>query len=49
MPYTIRKLPNQDLYKVTNPLTKRVFSKGTSLEKAKKQVRMLVVMNSLKK
>ena len=49
MPYTIRKIRNRNLYKVTNPLTKRVFAKGTTLEKAKKQVRMLVVMNSLKK
>ena len=46
MPYKIRKLPNKELYKVSNPLTKRVFSKGTTLDKAKKQVRMLVVMNN---
>lgn len=49
MPYTIRKLRNKNLYKVTNPLTKKVFAKGTTLEKAKKQVRMLVVMNNIKK
>jgi len=46
MPYKIRKLPKKNLYRVTNPLTGRVFAKATTLEKARKQVRMLVVMNN---
>ena len=39
MPYTIRKLPNRRLYTVKGP--GRTFAKGTTLEKAKKQVRLL--------
>lgn len=41
MPYRIRKLPNKTLYRVYNPKTKVVHSKGTTLENAKKQVRLL--------
>ena len=48
MPYKIRKLPGRAKYRVTNPLTGRVFAKATTLEKARKQVRMLVVMNNSK-
>ena len=47
MPYTIRKLPNKNLYRVRNPTTGRVFSKGTTLEKARKQVRMLNFINNI--
>jgi hypothetical protein len=41
MPFGIRKLPNKDLYKVFNKETKEVYSKGSTLENAKKQVRLL--------
>jgi hypothetical protein len=41
MPYVIRKLPNKDLYKVYNKITKEVHSKGSTLENAKKQVKLL--------
>lgn len=45
MPYTIRKLPNKKLYRVRNPVTDRVFSVATTLEKARKQVRLLNFIN----
>ena len=41
MPIVIRKLPNKDLYKVFNKITKEIYSKGTTLEKAKAQKRLL--------
>ena len=41
MPYNIRKLPNQDLYRVYNKDTKSVHSYSTTLENAKKQVALL--------
>ena len=41
MPYAIRKMPNRNCYKVFNKNTKKIFSKCTSMEKAKKQLRLL--------
>lgn len=41
MPYQIRKLPNKNLYRVSNKETGKVYSYGTTLENAKKQVRFL--------
>ena len=41
MPYTIRKVPNKNCYKLLNRHTKRVFSKCTSKENAKKQLTLL--------
>ena len=41
MPYTIRKLPNKDLYRVYNTTSKEIKAKGTTLDKAKKMVRLL--------
>ena len=41
MPYTIRKLPNRQLYRVRNPKTGRVLAKATTLKKAQQQVRLL--------
>jgi len=41
MPYTIRKIRNKNLYKVINSKTKEVHSNGSTLENAKKQVRLL--------
>ena len=41
MPYTIRKLPNKNKYKVTDTETKRIISKGTTKKKAESQVKLL--------
>ena len=41
MPYTIRKLPNQNKYRVKNKETGKIFSHHTTLSNAKKQVRLL--------
>jgi hypothetical protein len=41
MPFTMRKLPKKELYRVYNTKTKRVHAYGTTLEKAKKQIRFL--------
>jgi len=49
LPYKIHKLPNQNKYSVRRikqnkygrPKTIRVFSKGTTLEKAQKQLNIL--------
>lgn len=44
MPYKILKVRNKPLYKVINSETKKIHSKGTTLEKAEKQVRLLAMM-----
>ena len=44
MPYTMRKLPGKDKYRVYNSKTKRVFAYGTTLDKAKKQIRYLYMV-----
>lgn len=41
MPYVIRKVRNKNLYSVKNQKTGHVHSAGTTLEKAKAQVRLL--------
>jgi hypothetical protein len=41
MPYKIRKVRNKSCYKVYKPKTKKVFAKCSTLENAKKQVRLL--------
>lgn len=41
MPYKFRKLRGKDLYKVFNTETKKIYSKGTTLDKAKAQIRLL--------
>ena len=46
MPLKIRKLPNKELYKVTNSITGKVYAHGTTKANAKKVVR---VINSLEK
>ena len=46
MPYTIRKLPKSKKYKVYNKKTKKVYSRGTTLKKAKAQVRFLNMMEN---
>jgi DNA adenine methylase len=46
MPYTIRKLPNQNLYKVYNTETKTIHSYATTLENANKQVKLLHMVDA---
>jgi len=41
MPYTIRKLPNRDMYRVSNSESGDVKCKECTLDHAKKQVRLL--------
>jgi len=41
MPYTSRKVPKKDCYRVSNRKTKRVFAKCSTKENAKKQLRLL--------
>ena len=41
MPYLIRKIRNQNCYKVYNVKTKRIHSKCSSLEQAQAQKRLL--------
>lgn len=41
MPYKLRKMPKRPCYRVYNKRTKKVFSKCSSLENAKKQMRLL--------
>jgi hypothetical protein len=49
MPYKIRKLRGTKKYRVYNAKTKKIFSKGTSLKKAKAQLRFLYMMERKKK
>ena len=41
MPYLIKKIKNKNLYKVINKETGDIKSKHTTLENAKKQIRLL--------
>lgn len=41
MPYAIRKIRNQNKYKVINTQTQEVHAKGTTKPKAEAQVRIL--------
>lgn len=41
MPYVFRKIANKNLYTVKNSITGEVHSKGSTLTKAKMQVRIL--------
>lgn len=41
MSYVIRKVRNKDGYKVYNNITKKIYSKCTTKDNAKKQVRLL--------
>jgi len=45
MPYKIRKLPNRDLYRVYNVITKEIKAYGTTQEKALAMVRLLNAVN----
>jgi hypothetical protein len=46
MPYNFRKLPNKNLYRVYNTKTKEVHSYGTTLENAKKQIKLLNMIDA---
>jgi hypothetical protein len=46
MPYKIRKLPLQNLYRVYNADTGEIHAKATSLENAKKQVKLLYMIEN---
>lgn len=48
MPFKIRKVRGTRKYKVYNTKTKKVHAKGTSLKKAKAQVRFLYMMERKK-
>jgi hypothetical protein len=48
MPYRVRKLPGRPLYRVTAVDTGKILSKGTTLEKAKSQIRLLYALNNPK-
>lgn len=48
MPYTIRKKYKRNCYTIYNTKTRRVFSKCTSMKKAKKQLRLLTFIENPK-
>jgi hypothetical protein len=48
MPFKIRKLRNKELYQVKNTKTGEVHSKHSTLENAKKQVRLLYMIEKQK-
>jgi|TARA_B110000285_G_scaffold190577_1_gene217874 hypothetical protein len=41
MPYKTRKVRNKPCYKVYNPISKKVFAKCSTKEKASAQIRLL--------
>ena len=45
MPYTVRKIKNQNLYSVKNAITGQIHSHHTSRANAKKQVKLLQAIN----
>ena len=48
MPFKVRKLRNKDLYQVKNTKTGEVHSKHSTLKNAKKQVRLLYMLEKQK-
>jgi hypothetical protein len=48
MPFKIRKLRNKDLYQVKNTKTGQIHSKHSTLSDAKKQVRLLYMIDKQK-
>ena len=48
MPYVIRKIRNKQLYSVKNAKDGTLHAKGTTLTKAKKQVRLLYLLENKK-
>ena len=49
MPYSIRKLPGKNKYRVRQMNTGKIVAKGTTLDKAKAQIRFLNVLHALKR
>lgn len=47
MPYAIRKIKNKNEYSVKNTKTGIVHAKATSLANAKKQVRLLYMVDNM--
>ena len=45
MPYSIRKLPGKNKYRVRQMNSGKVVAKGTTLKKAQAQVRLLYAIN----
>ena len=48
MPYSIRKLPGKNLYRVKQLNSGKILAKGTTLKKAQAQVRLLYMINRMK-
>ena len=48
MPYSIRKLPGKNLYRVRKKNTGEVLASGTTLNKAKAQIRLLMMLHRMK-
>lgn len=48
MPFAIRKLPNQNKYRVYNRETKKIYAAATTRAKAEAQVRLLYMMERKK-
>tara|TARA_R110002020_G_scaffold332955_1_gene548392 strand:+ start:204 stop:350 length:147 start_codon:yes stop_codon:yes gene_type:complete len=48
MPYIIRKVANENRFRVTNALTGKVVAKRTTKDKAKAQVRLLMSLDAKK-
>lgn len=48
MPFVLRKIKNKELYSVKNKDTGVVYSYGTTLDKAKKQIRLMYLLDSRK-
>ena len=48
MPYKIRKLPNQNKYRVYNSKTGQIHSKATTLINAKRQIRLMEMKDKMK-
>ena len=46
MPYTLRKVPNKNCYRVYNKETKRVFAKCSTKTHAQRQLRLLRSLHS---
>jgi len=44
MPYALRKMPNQDCFRVYNRRTKKVYAKCSSLINAQRQIRLLTAI-----
>lgn len=49
MPYKIRKLPNQNRYRITNAHNGKVVAKSTTKDKADKMLRLLGMLYAKEK